>query len=409
MFTKIKHNYKNYLSFKEKNKVTPLSKISIFLLFILDIFVFASLNLGMNFQTEVINNPYTKYSYECRDLVKNPTEVQDYRSDIYLSHSNRNNYYNKYENIKATELDARCKKINTYLKEISEDKLILDIVQKIKQNKGILNEIEERLSYIRDNYNTALFEKIANQQGSILEIDLNTKNAKVKYDKLKKEQEVTDNILQTHLQMFKENKRVNELYNYVTTTKEIITDYESEKKFYYIKQSVISVLFLLPLLLFFAYRMKVNNNRNNYNRYIITKNLFIVTLIPFTIESMRMVWSLIPHTFFQKLIELLYSLNIPFVAYYILIALFVVILTFVIIKVQNRVNLAKKDKKNPLYVIKSFNKNKCIYCSNKVDYITMNYCSYCGNQLKETCISCNQLTFKGLNYCVSCGEASTEE
>ncbi|MEN5407470.1 hypothetical protein ABE185_06830, partial [Aliarcobacter butzleri] len=51
----------------------------------------------------------------------------------------------------------------------------------------------------------------------------------------------------------------------------------------------------------------------------------------------------------------------------------------------------------------SYNKNICNICGNKVDYIFMNYCPCCKNQLKIECKVCNKQTISVLDFCMNCG------
>lgn len=406
MFTKIKNKYKTFFHFKEKDKSVPLSIASIFFILILDILVFSSINMGIDFQTQVINNPSSKYSYTCREIIEESQQLLDY--DYFRYTRSQSALNSKYTNIEQEELDQRCKDIKSSLIQISEDKQIQDLISNIKENKRKLNTIENRLSYIRNNYNTALFEMMAEQEENTQNLNDDFQDTKQKYLALKQEQLALDKLIQQDLENFKNNKLISNFYNQVTSNTQLLSDFEQEMKYYDIKKSVIGVLFLLPLLILFAYRMGVNNRNSNYNRYIITKNLFIVTLIPFTVEFLNMIWKLLPKVFLQRLLEILYNFNIPFVAYYILIGLFVIILTFIIIKAQNIISLNNKNlQKDASFIIKSVNKGKCICCSNFVNYLQMNYCSYCGNHLKQKCTSCHQETIKGLNYCIHCGEKNS--
>ncbi|MDK2091236.1 hypothetical protein [Aliarcobacter butzleri] len=113
MKNQIKNFFSNNFVYKGKEK---LSKLTIFSLIILNILVLFILDKGIDFQTRVLNNPMTKFPYDCRDIFTYNLNVDDFNNYIY----NAQNYNSKYQNIKDLELDSRCslifEKINSIKK-----------------------------------------------------------------------------------------------------------------------------------------------------------------------------------------------------------------------------------------------------------------------------------------------------
>ena len=70
---------------------------------------------------------------------------------------------------------------------------------------------------------------------------------------------------------------------------------------------------------------------------------------------------------------------------------------------ENEFGVLKKLKNNKISIYDSYNKNICNICGNKVDYIFMNYCPCCKNQLKIECKVCNKQTISVLDFCMNCG------
>ncbi|MDY3200791.1 MAG: ABC transporter permease [Arcobacter sp.] len=396
----IKSFYTNNFIYKGKEK---LSKLTILALIILDIFVLSTLFQGIDFQTKVINNPNTKFPYDCQDVITYSSSMDDFNSYLY----NNYNYDSKYQNIKDLEVDERC---NTIFDKVELIKNKIDIKNLKKQNEELNNKsynLSNQLTYLKDNYNTILFEKMSEQEidKSIIKGEVSAENIKEKYELLTKELESIDEEKEKLSNEFKEENLVKDLISYLDLNKDtILIDIEKAQKFYSIKYELVILLFLIPLVAIFFYLMKRYLHKDRYILYIIFKNILIVTLIPTFISFFSLINIFIPKIFIEKILMFFYSLEIPFIVYYLAIAIAVLIFIFIIIKIQKRFKEDnEKLKNNNISIIDAYNKNICIKCGNRVDFTLMNYCPCCQNQLKIECKSCHTNTIKGLDYCSNCG------
>ncbi|BAK72846.1 hypothetical protein [Arcobacter sp. L] len=400
MKNQIKNFFSNNFVYKGKEK---LSKLTILSLIILNILVLFILDKGIDFQTRVLNNPMTKFPYDCRDIFTYNLNVDDFNNYIY----NAQNYNSKYQNIKDLELDSRCSLI---FEKISLIKNNIDIKSLKKKNEELSNksyELNNQISYLKDNYNTILFEKMSEQEinKSIIKGEVSAENIKEKYELLTKELESIDKEKEKLSNEFKEENLVKDLISYLALNKDtILIDIEKAQKFYSIKYELVILLFLIPLVAIFFYLMKRYLHKDKYILYIIFKNILIVTLIPTFISFFSLINIFIPKIFLEKVLMFFYSLEIPFIVYYLAIAIAVLIFIFIIIKIQKKFKEDnEKLKNNNISIIDAYNKNICIKCGNRVDFTIMNYCPCCQNQLKIECKSCHTNTIKGLDYCSNCG------
>ena len=64
----IKKFYSNNFVYNGKEK---LSKLTIMFIAILNIFIFITIGLGIDFQVKVLNSPTVTYPYKCRDVLNN--------------------------------------------------------------------------------------------------------------------------------------------------------------------------------------------------------------------------------------------------------------------------------------------------------------------------------------------------
>ena len=392
--------YSNNFIYKGKEK---LSKLTILFIILLDIFIFITIGLGVEFQINVLNNPSVTFSTQCRNII-NSKNIDDFNSHIYMYR----NYNSKYQSIKNDEMDNRCNIIiNEKLKTVKSVHNIKELRKKYIKINDEQSKVNSELSYLRENYNTVLFEKLSLQESSksIIKDDISASNIKSKYDSYLKQNEDLKKEKDNILKSFSNSPKVKELSTFVKSNKkQIQDDYKSLSKSYEIKKELITLVFLLPLLLLSFYIMKRYLRNEKYTLYIMFKNIVIVILIPTIISLISLIYILLPKIFIEKVIKFFYQLEIPFIVYYFMIAIFIVIFGYVIVKIQKkyRDNIQKLEQ-NSISNTESYNKGICIKCSNKVDYINMKFCPCCNNELKIKCSSCNEETIKSLNFCFNCG------
>lgn len=400
----LKNLYQNNFTYKGKEK---LSKLTIFFIIVLNVIIYYVLHLGIDFQTKVLNSPSVTFPYKCRDII-NSKYLDDFNQYFYSNDDY--NYYDensKYQNIKNEQIDLRCEDIFTKLELIKNEHDIKRLKNDLKVVLNNESKTNNEIYYIKENYNTVLFEKMSSQKGeqSIIKDNLNNQNIKEKYDaylaQLEEIKKNKDNLYKE----FKESKSVKELVNYVNIKKDEINDSIKEfTKAYYLKIELITLSFLLPLVVLFFYLMKRYLKKEKYILYIIFKNILFVALIPTIISVLSLINQYLPKIFIEKLLMFFYSIEIPFVVYYFVVIVFVITFTILIIKIQKRFKEnSEKLKNNKITIVDSYNKSCCNNCGNKVDFNTMNYCPCCKNQLKIECNNCHEMTIKELDYCFKCG------
>jgi hypothetical protein len=405
----IKSFYKNNFVYNANEK---LSKLTIFFIIILNIVIYATLNLGIEFQTRVLHSPSVTFPYKCRDVI-NSSNIDSFNQYFYSKDSYNNyNYDENYQEIKDSLIDNRCAIVNLKIEEVKKEH---DIKQLIVTSNKLLNsenKINNELYYIKENYNTVLFEKLSFQETdkSIIKDNLTSQNVKEKYQTYEKELATIQKEKENINKSFSDSKTVKDLLTYINDNKEQINDdIEKANKAYSLKIELVTLLFLLPLVFGFFYLMKRYLQKEKYILYVMFKNIFIISLIPTFISICSLIYKFLPKIFINKLMKFFYELEIPFVAYYFAIIIFVFIFGILIIKVQKRYKENNnKLKNNSISKVESYNKNICNSCGNSVDFKTMNFCPCCQNQLKIECNECHNMTIKGLSYCCNCGESIKE-
>lgn len=401
----IKKFYSNNFVYNGKEK---LSKLTIMFIAILNIFIFITIGLGIDFQVKVLNSPTVTYPYKCRDVLNN-NDISDFRQYFYTKEKYDDYYYEEnYQGIKDLQEDSRCVLLNEKINLVKKEHNIKELISSSNKLLNNQSKIDSELSYIKENYNTVLFEKMSSQtqDKSIIKDDLSTQNIKEKHDAYIKELERIKEEIDQLNNNFSKSKSVEELVSFVSTNKEQINqDIESMNKAYSIKRELVTLAFLLPLVLVFFYMMKTYLTKERYILYILFKNILIVSLIPTVISMISLVYELLPKIFIEKVLRFFYEIEIPFIVYYFVITIFIFIFGYLIIKLQKKFKEENNRlKNNSITKVESYNKNICNNCGNRVDFNTMNFCPCCQNKLKVECDSCHHMTIKGLDYCSNCGK-----
>ena len=402
----IKKFYSNNFVYNGKEK---LSKLTIMFIAILNIFIFITIGLGIDFQVKVLNSPTVTYPYKCRDVLNN-NDISDFRQYFYTKEKYDDYYYEEnYQGIKDLQEDSRCVLLNEKINLVKKEHNIKELISSSNKLLNNQSKIDSELSYIKENYNTVLFEKMSSQtqDKSIIKDDLSTQNIKEKHDAYIKELEKIKEEIDQLNNNFSKSKSVEELVSFVSTYKEQINqDIESMNKAYSIKRELVTLAFLLPLVLVFFYMMKTYLTKERYILYILFKNILIVSLIPTVISMISLVYELLPKIFIEKVLRFFYEIEIPFIVYYFVITIFIFIFGYLIIKLQKKFKEENNRlKNNSITKVESYNKNICNNCGNRVDFNTMNFCPCCQNKLKVECDSCHHMTIKGLDYCSNCGKS----
>ena len=114
--------------------------------------------------------------------------------------------------------------------KIEEVKKEHDIKQLIKTQNELLNsenKINNELYYIKENYNTVLFEKLSSQNTdkSIIKDNLTTQNVKEKYVTYEKELAKIQKEKEDFYKRFSDSKSVKDLILYINDNKQQINDF----------------------------------------------------------------------------------------------------------------------------------------------------------------------------------------
>lgn len=396
---------KNYMDkfFKIKTNLTnldnqPLSKAALVIILFLDIFVLTSIYNGLDEHVNQFSSPDEYIPHSCREIVIdkdwNSTNRIDNLSDIIISHSN--SYY-----------------------QIEEEKKIwhpvcapyLDLFDQIKNNEKLAIVFEERskigrearalqrkIGNLKGGYDTSLLETIADQEEGQADIGIIKKDIRVKTNDL--------NTLRRQIagleRKINRNENVKLLWKKLqglqqADREKLKADLRSIHFWYPIKELGMQMVFLLPLFAVFYVWNNASIGKNRGIQTLVSSHLMVVSFIPILCRITETVYDIIPKKLLKKLTELLESLKLVAIWYYLVIALAVAAALFVIYIFQKKLFSREKLAERRIA------KGQCQECGKQLPPGSQ-ACSFCGYAQFKTCSSCNKSTFTFGKYCRECGK-----
>ena len=385
------------LNFKNE----PLSGISVVLLIILDIFIFTNVMIGVEGETAKV--PRVSYYY--------PSDCSKHFKNVQTTYKGFDSY--RYGHSRSAHLRPH---LSEYCQGLDEKIEVFTLNEPFKSNLSLIRTIEnklrqneQRLDQISAQYNTRLFEQIAQMPNNT-----ELKDAKGEYDaiildskNLKKEKESIESV--------------SSLEGYTAYTKYIQINksaFKKEKESYKFWQPFKAyahmLIFILPLLLIFGYfyrRTKLRQlSAQDYNPVvkIICAHISLILALPLFWYTLTLIYHVLPKTLLKKVIEFLVDLGLISLLNYFAIFMVVFILGGLIYWIQKRTLKHKQALVRTKDYKKLLSWSQCFECGYKIDY-TKPYCQFCGVKLHKNCGSCKKEVICHEDYCSHCGDKLVSE
>ncbi len=371
-------------------KDEPLTKISILLLIILDIFILSNVIFGIEVEMDRAPKVYTYYPYKCTKHFK---KVQNkYNNDF--------SYYNYHINRKISPL---CTQLNAKIDVFQKTKIYKENLKQIKDLENKIHKNNSRLNQIIKQYNTRLFEQIAKMPNNRA---LN--EAKIEYEVIIEDNKKLKEKLNS-ITPINKLKGYEEYFSFIKENKKLFIKNKKTYKFWQpFKEYGYMLLFTLPLLLLFGFiylrtkKKELKGEKSNPIIKIITAHISVILILPIVWFSLMLIYHVIPKTLLRNFIEFLVSMGLVSLLNYFAIALIILFFGALIYFMQKRTARLKQEKVTKKNYTKLISYSQCFECSHIINY-NKSYCPVCGTYLHEVCKICNEKTTKHEPYCSSCG------
>ena len=385
---------------------TPLNKVSLVILIIIDIFVLSNVFIGLGSISAWPLNPseelpcYSPYQSYHTSTNKNTVEL-NVTIIQNLADPNRSSPNVKEENRlgKVSNLCTNYAKLEKEVKNPETIKLNTDINQLNDQ----VSALEDNIKTLKSQYESTLLEKIAKQDPKKSINQAKADEIKGKIDNLnqeiiKKRKEITakKNQLIQHPTAVNYLKVLNDSAEYDRINKA----YQSAAFWYPNKLFVLQILFLFPLIIIGYFWHSKSTAKNQGLQSLISWHLLLIFCIPLIFKFFEFIQ-------FGNLVRVVIDVilvlvgGLQFIASYLLI-LIIPLIGFGLIKfMQTFIANPQVQAKNRIQL------QRCINCNFKLQ-LGDEFCPNCGFNQYIECTNCHHKTYKFTPYCRSCGEKTID-
>jgi Double zinc ribbon len=364
------------LNFKDRmfrlSEDESLSPLSILVIILLDIFLLTVLFQGLDAQSRLLTNPDQYIPYICQEIIIDKEWTENNRldklSDIVIGYHRET--YNEVS--QPGKMAPICKELVDAINTVKTDKEITKLFEERNQLLTLREEIKNNLSDV----------------GSLSEVRTNPKYIALSNQILAVNQRINANPKAIILwQVIGQSVAKQEI---------VIQSLRSYRYFFPLYEVLWQFLFLLPLLVLFYLWYQKSANKNRLQGLIST-HLLIVVSIPIFLKIIKFVLDIIPRQIIKNFIDLLDSLKLIAIWYYIVIGIAIGISILLIYVLQK--HLFNRGK----IIEKRIRNRNCIGCGKKLPAHDQ-HCFTCGADQYQVCPQCGQLTYVNSQYCRECGK-----
>jgi hypothetical protein len=375
----------------------PLSKAALVIILFLDLFILTAIFNGLHEHTRQISSPDDYIPYSCRDMVINrdwnPTNRIGNLSAIIISYST--SYYLILEKRKGSH--PICAPYLNLLDSIKNDKELGTIFEDRNKFVNETRDLQRSIANLKGAYDTSLLETMAKQ-----------KEGQANVEKIKKDIREKTNALNTLRgqiealeQRINGNGKVRALWDQLQGLRpedreKLKADLRTLYFWYPVKKLAMQMVFLLPIFVAFYLWNSASIKRSRGVQVLVSSHLLVVSFIPIFFKIIEMVYDIIPKKLLRKIIDLLESLKLVGIWYYLVIALAVAAALFLIYIFQKK--LFSREK----LIERRISKGQCQNCGRHLPAGTQ-ACPFCGFAQFKNCPECNKQTHVYGKYCRECG------
>lgn len=392
----------------------PLTKFSIVIILLLDLFLFGLIYDGISKQSMVVDTPESYASYRCRNTMENfqrldmsmyqTAVVEDlYRQSSYSKNISGYNYDYGYDSSMA-ESSLECANLRVLLTKTDSNSALQTLYRTRNQLQTDISTNENQTSALKNGYDTKLLEKIAGQPDNLTVEPGTAATTKANLERLAQEKLALDAKLAANTQAILADSQVKEIANIVNTTgPTVLAKYDRLVFWYPVKTFAVEVLFLIPLLLVVAFWSNRSLMRGRPYQLLMASHMLAILGIFIVLKLMEFVYDIIPHKLINMIIDWLTSIQLVGIWYYLMIFLSVSAALGIVYFIQRRVKIAAENRKAEIGA-KRAEKGDCWSCGAHLPMGARN-CIRCGIEQYTECQSCKHSTFKAGEHCMHCGKS----
>lgn len=373
------------------NEEESLSKFSLIMVIMLDIFLFFAVIEGISQNIDQLTNVYEYAPRICRDIVIDkdlPEKIGDRIEFILLNQKRKvNSYYSstslvEYQTLKDSQkAHPICKEYALMVNNLKKDEKIIELFEQRKS-------LNTKYNTIKHSIKTLPFDADKNVVGDI---------AKSNNEKYKELNDIFVEIEAIDKQI-SSNNDISRLYELTNSSQKKILENDLDRfRFWFpIKEFLVKFLFLLPIFGLLSIWFLKNLKKDKGIQLLISSHALTVVSIPILFEVLHVIYSILPKTLFKNIIGVLETLHLIAIWHYLIIALAIGFVMLIVYFVQ------KKCFSLEVVARKRLSKNECIFCGKKIPHDSR-HCISCGKSQFIKCPNCQKDTYTHSRFCKECG------
>jgi len=379
----------------------PLSKMSLIVIFALDVFVVSMIFAGLSDHTSLLTSPYEYMPPVCRGAIIESDWSGDGKIDrlqtLVLSSADAYRYRAR-GILDSSEIDKThpaCRRLLSGIRRIKEDEALVALFRKRQITQKNRQQLAKRFKDSKEVYDTRLLEDIAagTESGNLPAISENAKKQSEALNELDQRLSEYEKTISENPSVVAFSKTIEDLASRRETT---LSDIRQFDFWYPIKELAWQFVFLIPLFALFYVWNGRSIQKNRHLQILISSHLLVVAFIPILFKILELLLEIIPHRLLESLFDLLISLKIIAIWHYIVILLAVLLTFFAVYLIQKKIFSKERIMQKRLM------KGACYECGKKLPHQTST-CPFCGKKQHLQCAVCEKDTYRAGKFCVHCG------
>lgn len=383
----------------------PINKVSIVILILIDIFVLVNVFSGLSSIAAWPLSPDEQFS--CYAPYQTYQE-EPKRASLAFQSATIENKIRQLKNLpqnisspanRLGEISPLCSQYQSREAALTvpENNTLLTEIDRLRTSNS---KLEQEISTLQSQYDSALLEKIAGQDrtrsinvaaADRIKSDIETKKAKI-FDNKKQLTAKQQQLIKTP-----SSAAYLALLDNTSEYQNIEKAYKSASFWYPNQQLFLQVLFLLPLIAIAYFWHSTATRRHKGLQSLLSWHLLLIFCIPLLIKFFEFIQF---GNIVAALVEVVTTLlgGLLFVASYALI-LIIPLLGFALIKILQMFVF------NPRIQARNRLKNvRCLHCNFKLR-LEDDFCPNCGFHQYQDCSNCHEKTYKFVPFCRECGHS----
>lgn len=384
-----------------------LSWFALILVFALDGFVLSLMFDGLTDAQNLVNYPQSRVSADCTSLSFNLLRSNSAEQIATLSSAAEQVSRDTSQGHDVHAIDQGllpiCGQVREKMLATIGTAPIFRLAEQRQQIDEQITKVKEDSRELKQNYSTALLEKIADQKREESLLAVEASKMKGAVDDLASRQSMLE---RRRFEVSSEIASHPNVLAYFAYLKTLPIDNEFEKEadryerqvfWYPLKVVAAQIGFMVPLLLLTIFWNARAIKKNQDTGILISSHLILVCTLPILLRLLYFIGDLLPQELLYQLLYVLQQSKLSFLWYYLAIAASVAGGLFLIYLAQRSLFTATRQRLTRL------RKMQCRSCGEKLRASDQACCEMCGSSQSTPCESCGQPRRLLAFHCNHCG------